>query len=232
MKKILCLILSLVLLGAFVLPAGAEEEVSQDKPPVLTVGSDKVLPGGTVTVEVSLSENPGFTNFAIALSWQSSALTLTALKPAAQDGELLQNCRVSTNTQWKDSSDAVLGYVVAASAAPVTDDGVVFTATFQASADFTGEAQLIPQVMYLRSRGEDAQTAVVSSGTMEALVPGDVTGDKVVEYDDVMLAYRAAKGLETLTPYQILAADTNNNGVVDNEEVEAVYRIYTWRPMT
>lgn len=67
---------------------------------------------------------------------------------------------------------------------------------------------------------------LVTGGQIISVLPGDLTGDGVVEYDDVMTAYRAFVGEAELTAEQMAVVDSNANGQVDEAEFEAIYRIY------
>ena len=49
----------------------------------------------------------------------------------------------------------------------------------------------------------------------------------MVEYDDVMQIYKASLGEAVLTEEQKLLADLNSDQVIDNLDVEEIYRIYT-----
>jgi hypothetical protein len=55
---------------------------------------------------------------------------------------------------------------------------------------------------------------------------GDVTSDGKIEYNDVMLAYKAFLKEADLTASQLAAVDTNRNGTVEEAEYRAVYTIY------
>ena len=55
---------------------------------------------------------------------------------------------------------------------------------------------------------------------------GDVNGDGIIEYNDVMMAYKAFLGKVELTPEQMAVVDTNQNGIVEEAEYQAIYQIY------
>jgi len=50
-------------------------------------------------------------------------------------------------------------------------------------------------------------------------VPGDVTGDGRLSFDDVALALRFAVGVQTPSTEQTASADLNHNGAVDIGDV-------------
>ena len=57
-------------------------------------------------------------------------------------------------------------------------------------------------------------------------IRGDVNGDGIVEYNDVMLAYKAFLGEAELTQEQMAVVDTDRNGTVEEAEYQAIYQIY------
>ena len=100
------------------------------------------------------------------------------------------------------------------------------------SQDFEDYTTVSPVVHYVRNNAAvfsifEEITASVTSGTITAIVMGDVTGDGMVEYDDVMKVYKASLGEVSLTEEEILLADINGDQIIDNLDVEEIYRIYT-----
>ena len=215
-------------MAGLVIPAEAEtDEMPETAAATVSVGSGKVLAGGTITVPISISGNPGFTNFAVSFTFDPEKLILVSIQTGEGEEAYLCGNRVSTNTQWQLTETGSCGFVVAASANTVDGNGCLFTATFQARDNLTQDVVVTPRVHYLRCNGNPAAEVVVQNGTISTIVPGDLTGDGVVEYDDVMMAYRAAKGLDELTEDQILAADQNGDSKIDDTEVDELYGIYT-----
>lgn len=196
-----------------------------------TVTADSVAgePGETVTVPIEIIGNPGYTNFAITLEG-GDGLVLKSIETQNSD----EYCLFSTNLQWNvPQTDAVLGYVVCAAAAPVKADGELFTATFEIGEDFTGTAAVTPTVLYIRNNEaqfsvfEEISAEVIPGAVVSAMF-GDVTGDGIVEYDDVMMAYLASlDGAEPLKEEQMAAVDSNGNGIIEEAEYQEIYKIYT-----
>lgn len=227
MKKWTCIILAVLLCFGWSLAAGATEATSC----VVSVETVSATPGGTVTVAVSISQNPGFTNFAIALDYDREHLTLKSIQIGSDDQRYLCGTLVSVNPEWAEGEGNSLGFVVAASADPMKENGILFTATFDVKAGFTGEAEIIPVVRYIRNNEALFSAfreipAVTGSGVVVSSLPGDVNGDGLVEYNDVMLAYRAFLGEAELTPVQMAMVDRNRNGIVEESEYTAIYEIY------
>ncbi len=228
MKKVICILLCLFYLLGVPLLAFADEITTCN----ITADSIPTPPGNRITVPVRIADNQGFTNFAISLEYDSDKLTLIGIQ--ASDGEIPYLCgtQVSTNLSWENAEKKSCGYIVAASAEAVSGDGILFTATFQVSEDFQDSATITPVVQYIRNNSAlfsifEQITAAVTPGTISAIVAGDATGDGVVEYDDVMLVYKASIGEVELTAEQKLLADLNGDQMINDADVGAIYRIYT-----
>lgn len=222
MKK--SIMLALVALLCLLLPLG----VAAEKLTSCSIVADPVaiLAGETVTVNIRIADNPGFTNLAIALDYDRSHLTLKSLEPA----DALTGGSVSVNEIWKDG-DKDYGYVVCASNEPIKSDGILFTATFAVADGFLGDAQVTPKVLYIRNNEAvfsvfEEIRSVVTPCVATSVLAGDVTSDGKIEYNDVMLAYKAFLKEADLTASQLAAVDTNRNGTVEEAEYRAVYTIY------
>ena len=226
MKKIIAVTLAVLLSLALPLTVMAAELTS------CTVTADSVAgaPGEMVTVAVRIADNPGFTNFAIALDYDHEQLTLKSIETKDGATPYLCGSNVSINKAW-DADEKEYGFVVSASADPVKEDGILFTVTFEIAADFVGEAQVTPVVQYIRNNEavfsifEEIHATVVA-GTVISVLVGDVNGDGIIEYNDVMLAYKAFLGEAELTTEQLAVVDTNRNGTVEEAEYQAIYQIY------
>ena len=226
MKKFIAVTLAVLLSLALPLGVMAAELTS------CTVTADSVAgePGETVTVAVKIADNPGFTNFAIALDYDREHLILKSIETQNGDDPYLCGSNVSINKTW-DENEKEYGFVVSASADPVKENGILFTVTFEIAADFVGEAQVTPAVKYIRNNEAvfsifEEIHATVTSGTVTSVLVGDVNGDGIIEYNDVMLAYKAFLGEAELTPEQMAVVDNNRNGTVEEAEYQAIYQIY------
>ena len=228
MKRLISISLSLLFLLGLPMIAYAQEVTTC----TVTADSIQTKPGQTITVPVRVTDNPGFTNFAVALEYDKDLLTLVSINTANEEEPYLCGTLVSTNTDWKNAEEKSCGYITAASTEPVKENGILFTATFQVSADFTDSTQVTPKVQYIRNNEAvfsvfEEITASVTDSIVNAIVAGDVNCDGIVEYDDVMLAYQASLGEITLTEEQMPMADMNDDNVIDNTDVEMIYQIYT-----
>ena len=226
MKKFIAVTLAVLLSLAIPLTVMASELTN------CTVMADSVAgePGETVTVAVKIADSPGFTNFAIALDYDREHLTLKSIETQNGDDPYLCGSNVSINKTW-DEGEKEYGFVVSASADPVKENGILFTVTFEIAADFVGEAQVTPVVQYIRNNEAvfsifEEIHATVTDGMITSVLVGDVNGDGIIEYNDVMMAYKAFLGETELTAEQMAVVDTNRNGTVEEAEYQAIYQIY------
>ena len=226
MKRFIAVTLAVLLSLALPLGVMAAELTS------CTVTADSVAgePGETVTVAVKIADNPGFTNFAIALDYDREHLILKSIETQNGDDPYLCGSNVSINKTW-DENEKEYGFVVSASADPVKENGILFTVTFEIAADFVGEAQVTPVVQYIRNNEAvfsifEEIHATVTAGMITSVLVGDVNGDGIIEYNDVMMAYKAFLGETELTAEQMAVVDTNRNGTVEEAEYQAIYQIY------
>ena len=227
MKKTIGILLAVLLCLMIPLTALAEELTS------CTITADSAVgePGESVTVAVRISENSGFTNFAIALDYDHDVLTLESIETDNDGTPYLCGTQVSVNTAWNAESGKEQGYVVSASTEPVKENGIIFTATFKIAEGFVGETEIVPEVQYIRNNEAvfsafEEITAETSNGDVTSVLLGDMSGDGIIEYDDVMLAYKAFLGETQLTPEQMAVVDTNRNGTVEETEYQAIYTRY------
>ena len=226
MKKFIAVTLAVLLSLAIPLTVLASELTN------CTVMADSVAgePGETVTVAVKIADNPGFTNFVIALDYDREHLTMKSIETKNGDDPYLCGSNVSINKTW-DEGEKEYGYVVSASADPVKENGILFTVTFEIADDFVGEAQVTPVVKYIRNNEAvfsifEEIHATAMAGTVTSVLVGDVNGDGIIEYNDVMLAYKAFLGEAELTAEQMAVVDANRNGTVEETEYQAIYQIY------
>ena len=146
MKKIIGIMLATLLGLVFPLTVLATELTDC----VVTAGSAVGSPGETVTVEVRIADNPGFTNFAIALDYDREHLILKNINTMEGDTPYLHGSDVSINKTW-DEEEKTYGFVVSASADPVRANGTLFSVTFEIAPEFIGEAEVTPVVQYIRN---------------------------------------------------------------------------------
>jgi len=222
----LCLVLTLFLP---VRVAATEENTEQGCR--IQAGEAKSLPGKTVQIAVSIAGNPGLTNFGIGLEYDAQKLELKEIRTAQGETPYLGGRYVSANTAWKTEGNTTIGYVTGAHYEKITGDDTLFVACFEVKAEAPDTTFVIPRVYYLRCVDESAVfsdiTATVGQGEIRIVQKGDINMDGIVEYDDVIAAYKAA-GMELeLTAQALEIADMDGSGVVNMADAKAIYSIYT-----
>lgn len=224
MKKLGSYLLIAVLVLSLTLTAAAAEAVS------CTVSTDSVsaAAGGTVTVLVRITENPGFTNFAIALDYDREQLELISINVSDGENAYLCGSLASVNTEWADEDGQTCGYIVCANPEKVTDDGILFTAAFRVSDNFSGTAEVIPIAHYMRNENsalamfEERNVSIVS-GSVNGTLLGDLNGDGEITARDAALVYHIVNGKKELTEALLGIADLTGDGKITSRDAQKIY---------
>lgn len=214
MKKWICCILASAMVLGLAVGVYAAEATCTISADALTAQA-----GDSVTVPIRISDNPGFTNFAIALCYDREMLTLNAIENVAGD---------VTSVNLDAQEGAV---VVSASAEAVTTDSVLFYAVFTVAADFSGTTEITPVVSYIRNNSAvfsvfESLTATVKAGTLEAenaILPGDANADGKVDLKDALLVRSYLNGRYAGGDTFAAAADVNGDGKIDQRDAIMIY---------
>lgn len=229
MKKIIGCVLVIVMALGFTLTAMAEHLNCNIKTDDITAAA-----GSEIMIPVRITDNSGFTNFAIALEYDHEVLELRSINTQDEKGTYLCGSMTSVNTEWQDENGKNYGYIVCTQNEKVTDDGVLFTATFYVKDNFAGKTIVTPVVQYMRNQTtvfsvfENLKTTV-SAGAVEyddtVSLLGDVNGDGDVTPADAARVYKAAIGEIELTEKELSAADVNNDGAVTTEDADLIFEM-------
>ena len=221
MKKITSVILAIALIFALAVTAMAAEIAD------CTVSADSVsaTAGGTVTVPIRISGN-----FGIALDYDREQLELLSIRTAEGETPYLCGTTVAVNTQWTGTDEKTFGYVTAALEEAATADGILFTATFRVSGDFSGTAAVQPVVQYMRSNKRllsvfDAIPVTTVSGTVSTVLVGDYDQNGTVNALDVMGLYRAVISGTDFSEEDLDRLDVNRDGMINALDIMAIYGI-------
>ena len=221
MKKITSVILAIALIFALAVTAMAAEIAD------CTVSADSVsaTAGGTVTVPIRISGNRG-----IALDYDREQLELLSIQTAEGETPYLCGTTVAVNTQWTGTDEKSFGYVTAALEEAATADGILFTATFRVSGDFSGTAAVQPVVQYMRSNKRllsvfDAIPVTTVSGTVSTVLVGDYDQNGTVNALDVMGLYRAVISGTDFSEEDLDRLDVNRDGMINALDIMAIYGI-------
>ena len=174
--------------------------------------------------------NRGFTNFGIALDYDREQLELLSIQTAEGETPYLCGTTVAVNTQWTGTDEKTFGYVTAALEEAATADGILFTATFRVSGDFSGTAAVQPVVQYMRSNKRllsvfDAIPVTTVSGTVSTVLVGDYDQNGTVNALDVMGLYRAVISGTDFSEEDLDRLDVNRDGMIKALDIMAIYGI-------
>ena len=224
MKKIISIVLTVALIFALAVTAMAAEIAE------CTVSADSVsaAAGKTVTVPVRITGNRGFTNFGIALDYDREQLELLSIQTAEGETPYLCGTVAAGNTGWTDVDGKTYGYVTAALEDAVTEDGILFTATFRVSESFSGTAAVQPVVQYMRSNKRllsvfDAIPVTAVSGTVSTVLVGDYDRNGEVDVFDAAMLYAAVLDDMDFSEDDLNRLDVNRDGGIDIFDVAAIY---------
>ena len=134
------------------------------------------------------------------------------------------------NTQWTGTDEKTFGYVTAALEEAATANGILFTATFRVSGDFSGTAAVQPVVQYMRSNKRllsvfDAIPVTTVSGTVSTVLVGDYDQNGTVNALDVMGLYRAVISGTDFSEEDLDRLDVNRDGMINALDIMAIYGI-------
>ncbi|MBQ8830147.1 MAG: hypothetical protein IJ017_00940 [Oscillospiraceae bacterium] len=229
MKKIIITVLSI----ALIIVLGATAYASA----TCSVSADTVTAtaGQQVTVPVRIADNTGFTNFAVILDYDRTALELVSINTASGEESYLCGELVSVNTVWENGEGETFGYITCALSEKCSEDGILFTATFNVKSGFSGTASVTPSISYIRNNAAvfsvfEEITANVHAGSVNVekaeitVRIGDVNGDGKINAVDAALTYKYVNNKTALTEEQLLAADVNGDGKVNAVDAALIYK--------
>lgn len=177
---------------------------------LLSVSGRTAKAGGTVSVTISLANNPGIAALAFRVSYPKGAMTLES----AVAGELFGSATLNTST----------GMFLFDNADDVTENGTLLTLTFKVS-DMAalGEYRISVEMISCNNAAEERVVICGGQANIEVrdILPGDVNGDGVVDTLDItrLRRYLAEESVD-LFP----GADMNGDGVVDIEDLARLRR--------
>lgn len=242
MKRILCITMVTVLLTVLLLPVRTEATSVQESRNSCIVLADSVSgrPGETVTVPVRIENNPGFTNFGIALDYDREQLELVSIQMTdEQKSPYLCGSYADANIAW-ESENVTYGYAVCALAEETGENGVLFTVSFRLTEAFKEEALVTPKVHYVRNQSavpavfDEVQVQVtpgtVSRNSESPVKAGDVNADGYITADDAASAFAASKDATKLTPQQKIAADVTGDGYITADDAAQIFAMSKSNP--
>lgn len=177
---------------------------------LLSVSGKTAKAGGTVSVTISLANNPGIAALAFRVSYPKGAMTLES----AVAGGLFGSATLNTST----------GMFLFDNAADVTENGTLLTLTFKVS-DMAalGEYRISVEIISCNNAAEERVVICGGQANIEVrdILPGDANGDGVVDTLDItrLRRYLAEESVDLSS-----GADMNGDGVVDIEDLARLRR--------
>ena len=229
LSKILVVLFTIVLATLFtILPTlAAGAEASTDVSPSLTVGKTLAQAGESVTVEISVKNNPGVLNALLTVTFDDALMltnvqsgaafsTLDFTPPGKSGGTYSSPC----NFLWDAIDD------------PATSDGIILILTFVLPEEAEPGTKYAVELSYLSGDIADGDLQPVefeiSNGEIEIIdyIPGDVNGDGRINGTDITLLRRYITGGYGVT-IKTQAADVNNDGRINGTDVTLIRRYIT-----
>ena len=180
----------------------------------ISVSNASAIAGSTVTLDVDISNNPGFSVLNVAFLYNKDYLTLTNVE------NLLTSMTMTRETTvvWDSAND-------------YTGNGTICRLTFDV-AENTPEGDYEIQVLFLSASNMDFEEVnmVGVSGKLQvsAVVYGDVNGDGKISSVDLAMLRRYIACIDPITGESTVAvkagADCNGNGKVDSIDLAMLRR--------
>ena len=177
---------------------------------LLSVSGMTAKAGDTVSVTISLANNPGIAALAFRVSYPKGAMTLES----AVAGGLFGSATLNTST----------GMFLFDNAADVTENGTLLTLTFRVSdMAVLGEYRISVEIVSCNNAAEERVVICGGQANIEVrdVLPGDVNGDGVVDTLDIT---RLRRYLAEETVDLFPGADMNGDGAVNIEDLTSLRR--------
>lgn len=186
------------------------EVEKDDSMSLLSVSGRTAKAGDTVSVTISLANNPGIAALAFRVSYPKGAMTLES----AVAGGLFGSATLNKST----------GMFLFDNAADVTENGTLLTLTFRVSdMAVLGEYRISLEIVSCNNAAEERVVICGGQANIEVgdILHGDVNGDGVVDTLDItrLRRYLAEESVD-LFP----GADMNGDGAVDIEDLTCLRR--------
>ena len=166
-KRVLSVLLALAVVFTMCITAAVAVDTGSGSAATITVETVKkaVKVGDTVTLNVSIAGNPGFAAFDFTVKYDAGKLELTKAEKGNIEGSFTGN---------KDTGKVNL--YVAADKKEYTEDGVLFTLTFNVKADCADGAQVTLNTTTFKNAQGDKLTPTIVAGGINVTTGGSTTG--------------------------------------------------------
>lgn len=194
----------------------------------LTVGNAAAKAGGTVSVDVMLTENTGITGLAFEVSYDTSVLTLESVEREdalsgftyVPEGDLSSPCKLTWNddSMSNDTSTGVLvtlTFSVAENAAAGDSDIII---TYDPDDVFKSNPDNASELINVALEAENGRIVIADFAF------GDINGDGAVNGKDVTILARYIAGGYSIEVFDEAAADVNLDEKINGKDLTLIRR--------
>ncbi len=181
-------------------------EIDEDCPAII-IPDISAKPGDTVSVPITIKNNPGITGLSLVVGYDMNNLKLTD----TENGDVFANKEFSKDIRNDGSCKFTWE-----SNEVTTKDGTIVTLTFIAGEN-SGEYDISVTIDEAIAPDEEEQPFATVNGVLknEELLLGDVNGDGEVDFADGIRILKHDVGLIDLTGDALVTGDVNGDGEVD-----------------
>ena len=166
-KRVLSVLLALAVVFTMCITAAVAVDTGSGSAATITVETMKkaVKVGDTVTLNVSIAGNPGFAAFDFTVKYDAGKLELTKAEKGNIEGSF---------TGKEDTGK--VNFIAAADKKECTEDGVLFTLTFNVKADCADGAQVTLNTTTFKNAQNVKLSPTIVAGGINVTTGGSTTG--------------------------------------------------------
>lgn len=166
-KRVLSVLLALAVVFTMCITAAVAVDTGSGSAATITVETVKkaVKVGDTVTLNVSIAGNPGFAAFDFTVKYDAGKLELTKVEQGNIKGSFTGN-----------ENTGKVNFIAAADKKECTEDGVLFTLTFNVKADCADGAQVTLNTTTFKNAQGDKLSSTIVAGGINVTTGGSTTG--------------------------------------------------------
>lgn len=166
-KRVLSVLLALAVVFTMCITAAVAVDTGSGSAATITVETVKkaVKVGDTVTLNASIAGNPGFAAFDFTVKYDAGKLELTNVEQGNIKGSFTGN-----------ENTGKVNFIAAADKKECTEDGVLFTLTFNVKADCADGAQVTLNTTTFKNAQGDKLSSTIVAGGINVTTGGSTTG--------------------------------------------------------